>query len=199
MSTSMMQTAKPLKGLENQYSIGISQYSYNGDYGIAPDFQYRRGINGKSDFGLSYSMGLYGHFRADYKRSIWVSKDRTDYLSTGVGLDLWYDDWNGYLYTGFTAPLYMSFNHGKRFVPYFAQRFTFAVDQWSGSSLNDWDYLMAYSGVAGLRIGENLTKMFVELSYSISNDYDFNLTTQSRVWYSYNSSFQLTFGFMILN
>jgi hypothetical protein len=219
-SSSMMQTAKPLEKGKTQVSVGVSGYAigYN-DYGIAPDFMYRKGINGKSDFGIGYSMGLLGHFRADYKQQLYVSPTKNKYLSSGVGIDVYYpSDFGGdQPVLGITAPLYFSINHNKNIVPYFAQRFTLGLNGLgiiryfpNETPIENQEiyktHNMFYTGSIGIRSGQKRVKYFLELSYSASFEHYF-----SNYYYSYmdtwemkkggrdHLNFQLTLGMMIGN
>ena len=212
-STSMMTTAKTLDKSEQQLSVGVSGYLVDGSAGgIAPDIMYRRGISDKFDFGLGYSMGLYGHIRADLKYELLSWNNNNAFLSTGLGADFYLpDDFGDEQLLGTTIPLYLSINHNKNIVPYFGQRFTFG---WNGlkaiTYTNSTETIMKntslyhsmnYSGAMGFRFGK---KQFIELSYSLRKDHYFGS------WLKYpdytewantstnNNSFtiQITYGFI---
>lgn len=72
-------------------------------------------------------------------------------------------------------PLYFSFNHGKKAVPYLSQGFTFGLNDMQaiapGSVSLNYDYqgfehYMFYTGGFGVRFGQRRVKYFVELSYT---------------------------------
>lgn len=192
-NSSMMTTAKTLDKGEQEVTLGASVYSANNQFaGVAPEIMYRRGINDKLDFGLCYSLGLYGHFRADMKYELLNWNNGNSFLSSGFGFDAYIPDefGNDSQLFGSTIPLYLSFNHDKNVTPYFGQRFTFG---WNG--LNTYKYLgsnepiteftvsnhsVFYTGAVGLQFGEKRKAFHIEFSYSyVGNNYfgaweDFN-------------------------
>ena len=215
-STSMMQTAKTLDEGESQIAVGLSGYYFEDEFGLAPEVNYRQGINSKSDFGLGYSVGLNGHIKADYKRLLFNSTENNLYFSSGIGFDLFMPD-GDFLFAS-TIPLYLSLHKNPKFVPYFAQRFTLSFTDLSAFKYKDitnpgkdvyYDHYMFYSGAAGLQFGENRIKWFMEASYSVTfnNTYgsysDVDLETGlpyyriEDTFYAWGN-FQVSFGIIIM-
>lgn len=218
-SSSMMQTAKTLDKGESEVSLGVSGYLQPDAGGVAPDLMWRQGISDKSDMGVGYSVGFYGHARVDWKREIWSNPTNTTFLSTGLGFDGYFpNDFSGEpFYYGVNIPLYFSFNHGKEFVPYFGQKFSFGFRDLKVFQYYNNDDLpqqnlyyyhqMFYSGGAGVRYGKRRFKWFAELSYLVSiyryvTQYSYTGENDVELWRA-NKSFgsgmgvQLTLGVSI--
>jgi hypothetical protein len=215
----MMQTAKSLDKGERDISVGIGGYAAFGDPGIAPDFMLRQGISDKSDFGVGYTLGLNGHVRLDWKREIWSNPTGKMYLSSGAALDLFSpNDFSGDpFFIGIAVPLYYSFNHGKKVVPYFGQKFSFGLRDVGVFKFykNDTPPLervnfyhqMFYTGAAGVRFGEKRIKWFLEASYIIDINRSFSQFTAPDVngveeWlvnkrFDSNLAYQFTIGMTI--
>jgi hypothetical protein len=218
-SSSMMTTAKTLDKGEQEFVVGVSGYLDSGSpAGIAPDLVYRRGINDKMDFGVGYSMGLLGHIRSDIKYELMSWNNGQNFLSTGFGLDAYIpDEFGDTRMFGSTIPLYLSLNHDQNVTPYFAQRFTFGWHGWNTyryinspstiTSFTSIRHKVYYSGAAGLRIGEERKKYFIECSYAYHGENYFGAweaydqpgeftNTQS---FHRNLTFQLTLGILLGN
>lgn len=176
-SSAIMQTAKttPVGTLER--SLGLSAYADEGDLYAGVDGMLRTGISDRADIGLAYSLGTLGHLKLDFKHQIFASKDQNVFLSSGLGVDaLWSEQFLGPINkdVGVTLPVYFSWNHTKRFTPYFAQRATLgltdmsALTQYSKAPGTEAFFLnhdWYYSGGLGIRWGENKIRWFAELSY----------------------------------
>ena len=178
-TASMMQTAKTLDKGERELTIGAGPYTSSGDFLVCPDFMLRWGYSDKSDFGLMYSLQLNGHFRGDWKREIWSNANQTSFLSTGAMAELFLpNDFAGDpTYFGLGLPVYYSFNHDKKWVPYFGQRFSLglgglSIVRYAGvnepieENVNIY-HDMYYSGAVGVRFGKRRLKGFLEASYSV--------------------------------
>ncbi|MCR9173238.1 MAG: hypothetical protein NXI10_12125 [bacterium] len=184
-TSSMMQTAKTLDKGEREFTVGAGPYTSSGDILASPDFMLRWGISDKSDFGIGYSLQLNGHIRADWKRELWSSADQRQFLSSGVMADVFIpNDFAGDpVYIGICAPLYYSFNHHKKRVPYFGQRISLGLRDLSiirYAGVNEpitervsLYHQMYYSGAAGIRFGQNRFKWFIEASYSLKMEHIF--------------------------
>ena len=177
-SSSVMQTAKPLEKGESDFSIGADGYASSGDMFPGLELMYRRGINGKSDFGARYTFGLWGHGRIDYKYNFFRSANERLFLSSGIGFDAYVPDSFGgqNWFVGPYVPLYFSFNHGNPVVPYFSQGFSFGLNDLRGlapnqvpitSNYQGFEHTMFYNGGFGIRFGQRRVKYFVELSYGV--------------------------------
>lgn len=177
-SSSIMQTAKPVEKNKVETTLGISGYT-TGEGGLPSlDAMVRYGVSKKSDLGLAYSLGLFGHFKLDYKHVLYASPNQNAFLSTGFGVDgiLYEGTWSEPKDVGLTVPLYFSFNHTKKVIPYFAQKVTFSLRdaQVLGQYKNDpgftdynLDHNWYYAGGGGVKWGQNRLKWFAELSYSV--------------------------------
>lgn len=179
-SSAIMQTAKPTPVGTLERSAGISGYADldDGDLYLGVDGMLRTGIYEKADIGLAYSFGTIGHLKLDFKHQLYASPDNNWYLSSGIGVDgIWWEQILGPTNKdiGLTLPLYFSFNHNKNVTPYFAQRATMGLSDFSTLSqyqeapglqpynLNhDW----YYTGGGGIRWGEKKVRWFAELSYT---------------------------------
>lgn len=189
-SSSIMQTAKPVEKGQIETTAGLSAYGSSGGGGIpSADVMVRYGIGQKSDIGASYSLGLFGHFRLDYKHNLYESPTKNTYLSSGFGVDamLYEATWSEPQDVGLTLPLYFSFNHNKKVIPYLAQRATLGLndigvlvqyDKNPGLTDYDYDHNWYYSGGFGIKWGEKRVKWYAELSYSIR----FNREYQNSVY-----------------
>ena len=209
----MMQTAKTLDDGESQWSLGVSAYSMEGDIGIAPDLMFRKGISDRSDFGIGYSMGLWGHARIDWKRVLKTNESETYYFSSGLGGDLYLpDDFGGDgPFIGVTLPFYYSFNHDGKLIPYFGQRFCLGlidigiVRHYGNDSPDPEEYrfnhYMYYSGAAGIRFGDKSVKWFLEASYNFSINHSYRHIESEEWWFDKGShvdfNAQLTLGMML--
>lgn len=218
-SASMMQTAKTLDKGERETTVGVGPYTSYGDVLFSPDFMLRFGVSDKSDIGIFYSLQLNGHAKVDWKRELWSSPNGDKYLSSGAMLEAYMpNDFSGDpFYVGVCAPMYFSFNHGNKWVPYFGQRFSFGIlDTGVFKFYNDdspplerlsFDHYMFYSGSLGLRFGEKRTKYFLEASYNYRinhslNQYSYTDDNGITEWYLNKNYFdglslQLTLGLNI--
>ncbi len=217
-TSSMMQTAKTLDKGEREFTVGGGPYFSSFDLLGCPDLMWRRGISDKSDVGFGYSPQLNGHFRADWKRELWNSPNERQFLSSGAMLELFVpNDFAGDpFYMGACLPVYYSFNHHKKWVPYFGQRFSVGL---GGLSIIKYagvneplqenvrvEHSMYYSGAAGVRFGQNRFKWFLEASYSLKMQHSFRNYLYSddmieewrlRRGYDGDGNFQLTLGMTI--
>lgn len=215
-SASMMQTAKTLDKGEKEFTAGVGPYTSYGDVLVTPDFMVRFGVSDKSDMGVFYSLQLNGHAKVDWKRELWSSPNGDKYLSSGAMFEAYMpNDFGGDpFYFGLCAPVYFSFNHDKKWVPYLGQRFSFGLTDTQVFKYynNDnpplerfnFDHYMFYSGSVGIRFGEKRTKYFLEGSYvyRINHSYRHYSSTDDNgitEWYlnkNYHDglSLQLTLG-----
>lgn len=174
-----MQTAKPVDKGGIEVTTGLSAYGSSGGGGIpSVDVMVRYGVGEKADIGASYALGLFGHFRLDYKHVLYTSPNKNTYLSTGFGVDgiLYEATWSEPKDVGLTVPLYFSFNHNKKVIPYFAQKATLGLNDIevlgqygkpAGLMNYDYDHNWYYSGGFGFKWGEKRLKWYSELSYSV--------------------------------
>lgn len=196
ISSSILQTAKPLQKGEVETAISLSGFA-NSEIvgGVMSESQVRVGLNDVSDIGFSFALPTIGHYKIDYKRLLYKNTNETFYLSSGVGIEAFLPSESDPFIPGITIPLYISFNDKGKITPYLAQRFTF-----SPIGLKTHRYLslenpveknvfiknhMITSGGIGLRFTnyEKNRRWFIEFSYYLHSEYfyrsDFNSNTQS--------------------
>jgi len=185
-SASVMSTAKTLDKGEQHFYIGGSAYRSSHDIIGSPEFMYRSGINKKSDFGIRYSLGLYGHLRTDFKYELMSWKNESNFISTGVGFDFYFPNtYSGDKYiVGSTIPLFFSFNHHKNVVPYIGQQYTFGWNDLKAFVFKNSNEIIEfrtskshssfYSGTYGLKFEKFKLKPFIEVSYSLKIENNFS-------------------------
>lgn len=128
---------------------------------------------------------MNGHIRADWKRELWTNAEETQYLSSGAMFEMFFpNDFAGDPnYFGICLPVYYSFNHDKKWVPYFGQRFSLGLGglnivRYAGvqepleRNINLY-HDMYYSGIAGIRFGKKRVKYFLEASYNVKMGHRF--------------------------
>ncbi|MBD3638649.1 MAG: hypothetical protein HUJ25_14955 [Crocinitomicaceae bacterium] len=210
-TASVLQTAKPVEKGKTEVSLAGTAF-FGSDVMPGFDLMVRRGLGPRSDFGFAYCGSLYGHFRFDFKYVIAKTASDNLFLSSGVGLDLYLlDDWGSDIgmYSGLTLPVYFSFNHNNKVVPYFAQTFTMGLNDfkvmrhYNKSEIPEgesWEHNMFYTGGAGLRFQTEKRVDFVfEFSYKyVFTNRFYNYSNSSTVKY-YDEDFlpQLSFGIVI--
>ncbi|MES2557299.1 MAG: hypothetical protein V4604_14185 [Bacteroidota bacterium] len=170
-TSSFLQTAKPLDKGNAEVSVGATGYLINDDPLPGVNAMVRVGVGARSEVGLGYATGIFGHTRLDYKYNFYRSANEKRFLSSGLGLDYFFNDDDGNGIPGVNVPLYFSINHGGSVVPYFGQRFTLGLndlDVLSGKGRGS--HVMYYSGAAGIRFGKRHLKGFLELGYSVSRE-----------------------------
>lgn len=193
-----MQTAKTVENREVKYTGGAFVYvtedtkDNDNDASVLPgvNIGIRYGLGQRTDIGMFYASGGWGHARVDVKQNIWQKPDGNAYLSTGFaienhnyhddqktsGMELFNKGWAA------SIPLFYSFGHNKPVTIYTAQRFTLSFNELD--LLKNWDYYMNeytlplnqyidrqntlfYSGGLGFKWGKNDNKKwFAEASYS---------------------------------
>ena len=217
-SSSIMQTAKPVDRGEIEVTTGLSAYGSTGGGGIpSADVMVRYGVGENSDLGAYYALGLFGHFRLDYKHVLYKSPTENTYLSSGFGIDglLYEATWSEPQDLGLSVPVYFSFNHTKKVIPYFMQKATLGLNDINvlsqynrapGLTNYDYDHNWYYSGGFGFKWGEKRVKWYGELSYSIrfNREYqnvvytdDTGLNVYFRKSTDPQPTFQLSLGMMI--
>lgn len=183
-SASIMQTAKTVEKGKVNFSGAVSLYGplhddppLTGGANVA----LRYGIANRTDIGLSYASGLWGHARLDMKQNLWKSSNSNSYFSTGFAFDMTNVGDNGFTNgLAISVPLFFSINHNKPVTIYSEQRF--ALGMGGISLLRDYDYYKNdyvcsgdhlslenwnfYTGGIGLKWGKKeKLKWCAELSY----------------------------------
>lgn len=175
ISPRIMETAKPLEKREVSAAVGVSGYANDEIVFGGMELNVRYGIGHNSDVGLSTNLPVPGHLRLDYKKQLLTTRSNSLYLSSGLSVEGFIPDEYSSMISAFSIPLFFSFNHNNKVVPYLAQRYTMSFSGWNSYRYHEdklplhekanFKNTILYSGGLGFAFGEKHNMWFIEFTF----------------------------------